>query len=248
MKILSKDNNKRQSGRAIDELREVSIKAGIIKNADGSAIIEFGKNKIIAAVFGPKEVHPKHMMRNDRAIIKCRYHMMPFSTDTRKNPSLSRREIEISKVIREAIEPAVIMEDYPRTAIDVYVEILQSDGGSRCAAINAASVALADAGINMRDLITACAAGKADGKIILDVDDIEDKTGEADMPISILPNLGTITLFQLDGCLSEEEFKQALDLATNGCKKLYELQKNALMNKYFNNERNKSSWRNSKDF
>ena len=239
MKILSKDNNKRQSGRAIDELREVSIKAGIIKNADGSAIIEFGKNKIIAAVFGPKEVHPKHMMRNDRAIIKCRYHMMPFSTDTRKNPSLSRREIEISKVIREAIEPAVIMEDYPRTAIDVYVEILQSDGGSRCAAINAASVALADAGINMRDLITACAAGKADGKIILDVDDIEDKTGEADMPISILPNLGTITLFQLDGCLSEEEFKQALDLATNGCKKLYELQKNALMNKYFNNERNK---------
>lgn len=239
MKIMSKNNYIRTNGRAADELRKVSIKAGIIKNADGSAIIEFGKNKIIAAVFGPKEVHPKHMMRNDQAIIKCRYHMMPFSTDTRKNPSLSRREIEISKVIREAIQPAIIMEDYPRTAIEVYIEILQSDGGSRCAAINAASVALADAGINMRDLITACAAGKADGKIILDVDDVEDKTGEADMPLSILPNLGTITLFQLDGCLSEEEFKQALEMATNGCKKLYELQRNALMNKYFNDNKNK---------
>ena len=236
---MSKNNYIRTNGRAADELRKVSIKAGIIKNADGSAIIEFGKNKIIATVFGPKEVHPKHMMRNDQAIIKCRYHMMPFSTDTRKNPSLSRREIEISKVIREAIQPAIIMEDYPRTAIEVYIEILQSDGGSRCAAINAASVALADAGINMRDLITACAAGKADGKIILDVDDVEDKTGEADMPLSILPNLGTITLFQLDGCLSEEEFKQALEMATNGCKKLYELQRNALMNKYFNNNKNK---------
>ena len=236
---MSKNNYIITNGRASDELRKVSIKAGIIKNADGSAIIEFGKNKIIAAVFGPKEVHPKHMMRNDQAIIKCRYHMMPFSTDTRKNPSLSRREIEISKVIREAIQPAIIMEDYPRTAIEVYIEILQSDGGSRCAAINAASVALADAGINMRDLITACAAGKADGKIILDVDDVEDKTGEADMPLSILPNLGTITLFQLDGCLSEEEFKQALEMATNGCKKLYELQRNALMNKYFNNNKNK---------
>ena len=236
---MSKNNYIRTNGRAADELRKVSIKAGIIKNADGSAIIEFGKNKIIAAVFGPKEVHPKHMMRNDQAIIKCRYHMMPFSTDTRKNPSLSRREIEISKVIREAIQPAIIMEEYPRTAIEVYIEILQSDGGSRCAAINAASVALADAGINMRDLITACAAGKADGKIILDVDDVEDKTGEADMPLSILPNLGTITLFQLDGCLSEEEFKQALEMATNGCKKLYELQRNALMNKYFNNNKNK---------
>ena len=236
---MSKNNDIRIDGRAADELRKISIKAGIIKNADGSAIIEFGKNKIIAAVFGPKEVHPKHMMRNDQAIIKCRYHMMPFSTDTRKNPSLSRREIEISKVIREAIQPAIIMEDYPRTAIEVYIEILQSDGGSRCAAINAASVALADAGINMRDLITACAAGKANGKIILDVDDVEDKTGEADMPLSILPNLGTITLFQLDGCLSEEEFKQALEMATNGCKKLYELQRNALMNKYFNNNKNK---------
>ena len=236
---MSKNNYIRTNGRAADELRKVSIKAGIIKNADGSAIIEFGKNKIIAAVFGPKEVHPKHMMRNDQAIIKCRYHMMPFSTDTRKNPSLSRREIEISKVIREAIQPAIIMEDYPRTAIEVYIEILQSDGGSRCAAINAASVALADAGINMRDLITACAAGKADGKIILHVDDVEDKTGEADMPLSILHNLGTITLFQLDGCLSEEEFKQALEMATNGCKKLYELQRNALMNKYFNNNKNK---------
>lgn len=236
---MSKNNNTRLSGRAADELRKISIEVGIIKNADGSAIIEFGKNKIIAAVFGPKEVHPKHMMRNDQAIIKCRYHMMPFSTDTRKNPSLSRREIEISKVIREAIQPAIIMEDYPRTAIEVYVEILQSDGGSRCAAINAASVALADAGINMRDLITACAAGKADGKIILDIDDVEDKTGEADMPIAILPNLDTITLFQLDGCLSEEEFKQALDMATNGCKKLYEIQRNALMNKYFNDNKNK---------
>jgi len=239
VKVMSKNNNTRLSGRAADELRKISIEVGIIKNADGSAIIEFGKNKIIAAVFGPKEVHPKHMMRNDQAIIKCRYHMMPFSTDTRKNPSLSRREIEISKVIREAIQPAIIMEDYPRTAIEVYVEILQSDGGSRCAAINAASVALADAGINMRDLITACAAGKADGKVILDIDDVEDKTGEADMPIAILPNLDTITLFQLDGCLSEEEFKQALDMATNGCKKLYEIQRNALMNKYFNDNKNK---------
>ena len=76
---MSENNIERISGRAPDELRNVSIKAGVIKNADGSALIEFGKNKIIAAVFGPKEVHPKHMMVSNRAIIKCRYHMMPVS-------------------------------------------------------------------------------------------------------------------------------------------------------------------------
>ena len=235
---MSENNIERISGRAPDELRNVSIKAGVIKNADGSALIEFGKNKIIAAVFGPKEVHPKHMMVSNRAIIKCRYHMMPFSTDTRKRHNLSRREIEISKVIREAVQPAILMENYPRTAIEIYVEILQSDGGSRCAAINAVSTALADAGINMRDLIAACAAGKANGQVVLDVDDQEDKTGEADMPIAMLPNMDLITLFQLDGNLSKEEFDKALELAKIGCNKLYNLQKDALSEKYFN-ENNK---------
>ena len=131
------------------------------------------------------------------------------------------------------MEPAIIMEDYPRTAIEIYMEILQSDGGSRCAAINAASTALADAGINMRDLVTACAAGKVNGQVVLDVDDTEDKTGEADMPIALLPNLGLVTLFQLDGNLSEDELNKAFELANIGCNKLYELQRNALTKKYF---------------
>ena len=51
----------RSDGRVIDELRDVKIEVGVINNADGSALIEFGKNKIIAAVYGPREVHPKHM-------------------------------------------------------------------------------------------------------------------------------------------------------------------------------------------
>ncbi|HUK80819.1 MAG TPA: exosome complex exonuclease Rrp41, partial [Nitrososphaerales archaeon] len=152
-------DGKRLDGRNWDDLRPVSLQVGIMKNADGSAYIEWGKNKIMAAVYGPKEVHPKHQVLPDRALLRCRYHMAPFSVDERKNPAPSRREIEISKVIREALEPAVIVEDYPRTAIEVWVEVLQSDGGSRCAGITAASLALADAGINMRDMVVGCSCG-----------------------------------------------------------------------------------------
>lgn len=97
---LIDESGKRSDGRIINELREVKINVGIIKNADGSALIEFGKNKIIAAVYGPREVHPKHMALSDRCVVRCRYHMSPFSTDTRKSPAPSRRETEISKVIR----------------------------------------------------------------------------------------------------------------------------------------------------
>src|SRR6188472_3487250 len=210
---LVDENGRRTDGRTADELREVKITVGVVKNADGSAFIEFGKNKIITAVYGPREVHPKHMALPDRCVLRCRYHMSPFSTDTRKNPAPSRREVEISKVMREALEPALMLEDCPRAAIDVYVEVLQSDGGSRCAGIAAASVALADAGINMRDLVAACAAGKVDEKIVLDINDTEDKEGGADMPVAYLPRLDQVTLLQLDGNLSPEQFNECLDKA-----------------------------------
>jgi exosome complex component RRP41 len=233
---LIDENGKRTDGRGIDDLREVKITVGTVKNADGSAFIEFGKNKILAAVYGPREVHPKHMAQSDRCVLRCRYHMSPFSTDTRKSPAPSRREIEISKVMREALEPAVMLEDYPRAAIDVFVEVLQSDGGSRCAGITAASVALADAGINMRDLVAACAAGKVDEKIVLDINDTEDKEGGADMPVAYMPRLEQVTLLQLDGNLTPDQFNECIDKAVGGCKMVYEIQKQALMRKYFGNE------------
>ena len=102
------------------------IKAGGLKNADGSAYIEFGDNKILVGVFGPRDVHPKHMSDTDTGILRVRYHMEPFSVGERKNPAPSRREIEISKVIKEALEPAVMLEKFPRTAVDVFIEVLAS--------------------------------------------------------------------------------------------------------------------------
>jgi exosome complex component RRP41 len=222
----------RLDGRKPNELRPIKIEVGALSNADGSAYIEQGKNKILAAIYGPKEVHPKHLALPDRMILRCRYHMAPFSVQERKSPAPSRREIELSKVIREALEPAIFLEYYPRTAIDVFVEVLQADGGTRCASITAASLALADAGIPMKDLVAACAAGKVDDTIVLDLMDTEDKIGTADVPVALMPNLNAITLLQMDGILSLEEFEKAVNLALEGCRKIYAMQKEALRAKY----------------
>jgi exosome complex component RRP41 len=222
----------RVDGRKIDELRPVKMEVGILPNADGSAYLEQGRNKILVGVYGPKEAHPRHIAQQDRAVIQCRYHMAPFSVDERKSPAPSRRDVELSKVIREALEPAVFLEYYPRTSIQVYIEVLQADGGTRCAGITTAALALADAGIPMKDLVVACAAGKADGKIILDLMDTEDKVGEADVPVAYMPNLNAITLLQMDGNLSIDEFGTAVNMALEGCKKLYAIQKEALKSKY----------------
>ncbi len=233
--VLLDENGIRCDGRKIDEPRKITIKAGVLKNADGSAYVEFGENKILAGVFGPRDVHPKHMSSTDTGILRCRYHMEPFSVGERKNPAPSRREIEISKVIKEALEPAVILDKFPRTVVDVFLEVLQADGGTRCAALDAASVALADAGIPMRDMVSACAAGKVADTIVLDVNNEEDQAGQADMPIGYMPNLNKITLLQLDGVLSQEEFKKCIETGVNGCKLVYDLQKKALTDKYFGN-------------
>ncbi len=222
----------RLDGRKLEELRSIKIQVGILPNADGSAYIQQGKNKILAGVYGPREMHPKHLALPDRTVLRCRYHMAPFSVQERKSPAPSRRDIELSKVIREALEPSIFLEYYPRTGIDVFVEILQADGGTRCASITAASLALADAGIPMRDLVVACAAGKADDTIVLDLMDTEDKKGGADVPVALMPNLNAITLLQMDGILTFEEFEKAVNLALKGCRKIYTMQKEALKAKY----------------
>jgi len=222
----------RLDGRKADELRPVKLEVGILPNADGSAYIEHGKNKILVGVFGPREMHPKHLSLSDRMVLRCRYHMAPFSVQERKSPAPSRREVELSKVIRESLEPSVFVDLYPRTGIDVFIEVLQADGGTRCAAITAASLAIADAGIPMRDLVVACAAGKIDDTVVLDLMDTEDKVGVADVPVAFMPNLNAITLLQMDGVLTPEEFEDAFNMAVEGCKKIYAMQKDTLRNKY----------------
>ncbi|MGB9978291.1 exosome complex exonuclease Rrp41 [Methanobacterium sp.] len=231
--ILTNNNdNLRADGRAFDELRPLKIEAGILEKADGSAYLEIGGNKILAAVYGPRELHVRRIMRPDMAVIRCRYNMAPFSVGERKRPGPDRRSVEISKITADALRPAIFLEKFPRSTIDVFIEILEAEGGTRCAGITAASVALADAGIPMKDLVVSCAAGKADGNVILDLSEDEDKEGEADLPIAIMPRSGEVTLLQMDGHMTPDEFDKALDLAIEGCKQISEAQKNAIKNRY----------------
>jgi exosome complex component RRP41 len=225
-------DGKRLDGREPDELRPLKIEAGVLKRADGSAYVEMGKNKVLAAVYGPRELHPRHLQQPDTAILRCRYNMAPFSVDDRKRPGPDRRSVEISKVIREAFEPVVFTKLYPRSGIDVFIEILQADAGTRTAGINAAAVALADAGVPMRDLVSSVAVGKVDDTIVLDLTKDEDNYGTTDMPIAMLPRKKVITLLQMDGHLTSEEFERAIEMAMKGCEQIYEAQKQALKTKY----------------
>ena len=224
---------KRQDGRKIDELRPVKIKCGVVPRAEGSAYLEWGQNKVIAAVYGPRECLPKHTASPYKAVVKFTYRMASFSVPDRKNPKPGRREIEISKVCGEALERVIFTERFPNTQINVSVQIIDSNAGSRIAALTAASVALADAGIPMRDMVCGTSVGKAGGKMIVDLDKNEEDAPDAvDIPIAVMPNSGEIVLLQLDGVLSKKEWEEGYKLAVEAIKKVYEVQKAALKEKY----------------
>jgi len=232
-------DGRRLDGRGFDELRPIKIEAGFLNRADGSCYLEMGGNKVVAAVYGPREVHPKHLEDPSKAIIRYRYSMAPFSVEERKRPGPDRRSIEISKVSREALEPVIMKELFPRSAIDIFVEVLQADAGSRTACLNAASVALIDAGVPMRGIVTSVAVAKVDGVLVLDPMKEEDNYGEADIPFAFLIRNGkieSITLLQMDGKVTREELKIALEMAKKGAMQIYQLQREAVLKKYIREE------------
>ncbi|VVB56722.1 Exosome complex component Rrp41 [uncultured archaeon] len=230
---LLREDGQRLDGRSLEDLRPISIEARVLNDADGSSLVIWGKNKILCGVYGPRECIPRHDESPYRAVLRCRYNMAPFcSLEEHGRSGPSRRSQELSKVITECFENVVIAESYPKSAIDVYIDVLQSDGGTRCASATAVSVALADAGIPMKDMVAAVAVGKVEGKLALDLSKEEDNWGESDNPIAIASRNGEILLYQMDGQLTRDEIDQAMSMAKIGAQKVHQLQVDALRRVY----------------
>ncbi len=227
----SEKSFKRQDGRKFDETREIKAKVGVIPNADGSAMFSFGDTIAFAAVYGPKKMHPQHMQDPSTGVLRYNYNMLSFSVTERIRPGPSRRSQEISKISEWALQPVLIIDKFPGTVVDVHVNIIQANASTRCAGINAAALALAHAGIPMKDMVTSVSIGKLDKNLVVDVskheEDWEEGEGATDIPMSFTGK-GKLTHLQLDGKISTEQLKEAIKLGKKACKEIYEVQKKAL--------------------
>ncbi len=226
---------KRSNDRGFEELRPIEAQVGVIKRADGSAYFKFGNTWAYAAVYGPRNLYPKFLQDPSKGILRCNYNMMPFSSSgERVRPGGSRRSKEISMVTTKALLPVLNLGEYPNSVVDIFIELPETEAGSRCAGINAASMALADAGLLMKDLVTAVSVGRIDDKLVVDLDYTEEDYDGivADIPIAILPNSGKITLLQMDGLASKEQLSKLIEIGKKACEQIYEIQKKALKSKY----------------
>ena len=223
----------RKDGRKNDELRPIKIKLGVVKTANGSCHLEWGKNIVVATVHGPRPIFPKHLADSTKAVIDYRYRMAPFSVSERKSPVPGKRDKEISLVSGFALESVIMTEKFPNTVIDVNALILSADAGTRVAALVASSLACADAGLPMTGLLTAISSGRANGEFILDLTkDDEDAPDAVDTAMAIAMPQKQIALLQMDGFVDKEDWKKIISMGFKGAEKVFELQKKALLEKY----------------
>lgn len=226
------ENGLRQDGRKAGDLRPIEMELGVVPVADGSASIRWGTNYVIASVYGPMEAHPRKIQRQERAVLDVRYNMAPFSTTDRFRPGFNRRSQEISKVTADALESVVQLELFPRSKIRVEIEVICAEAGTRCVGLTAASLALADAGIPMTDMVVSVASGKVNDVVVCDLNKEEDNYGEADLPMGVLPNSGELVFLQMDGDLSPAQFQEAWDYNMDAATEIHKIMKVALIAKY----------------
>ncbi len=210
----------------------MKAKIGVVPRADGSALFAFGDTIAIASVYGPKPLHPQHLQNPEKGVLRVNYDMLSFSVTERKRPGPSRRGQEISKVTEWALAPTLQIENFQNTVVDVHIIVLQANASTRCAGINAASLALAHAGIPMTELTSSISIGKVDDKIVTDLikeeEDYKEGEGSTDIPMAFLSKSGKISLLQLDGKINSKKMKEAIEAGKKACEKVYELQKKTL--------------------
>ena len=234
VKKIESSYKKRTDKRKFDELRPIKAKVGIVPSADGSALYESGKTRAIAVVRGPRILHPQHMQNPTKGLLRVTYQMMSFSVWERIRPGLSRRGQEISKVCEWALSEVIDLEAFPNSVVDVFIQIPQADAGTRVAGLNAASMALAHAGVPMKELVSAIAMGKIDKTVVVDVDkeeeDYKEGEGSTDIPMAFGSRSKRMTLLQLDGKISPSELQDAINVGRDACEKITEIQTKALKN------------------
>jgi exosome complex component RRP41 len=218
-------SNLRNDGRQPHEVRRMQGELGVVPGSVGSAVVHMGLTACVAVVTGPMECARRSEEQADRAMLEVSLQLAPFATAERRvvNSASDRRLIEGGQQIQRALEATVLLQTYPRTRIAIHIVVLSDDGGRICAALNAATLALMDAGLALKDFCCACAAGVAStssSTILVDLNRLEEQGDTAMATVAILPQRGgTMVLAQCsESRLSDfDQLERLLEAAAEGC-------------------------------
>mmetsp|Transcript_27910 Transcript_27910/g.61247 ORF Transcript_27910/g.61247 Transcript_27910/m.61247 type:complete len:235 (+) Transcript_27910:128-832(+) len=218
----------RSDGRGPDEFRSVFINTKVVSQAKGSAYAEFNNTKIMAGVYGPRQGEGRQGFR-DTGRLQCDVRLTTFAAQGLGKQAQSSIEREMSAALHQALSSSVLLDKYPKAVIDVFVMVLESGGSDLAAAVCAASVALADAGIEVWDLVPACQVVKSTGRLLLDPTRAEEVGQEGGVLLALMPSHNQVTQLVLTGTWSPSESQEALALCMGGCMQLRAAMREALL-------------------
>jgi ribonuclease PH len=244
--LLKRDGDRmRVDGRAPDQIRPVKITTGYLKHAEGSCLIEVGDTRVVCSVSLEDRV-PPFLKGKGEGWVTAEYGMLPRATSTRSQRETSKggpsgRTHEIQRLIGRSLRAVVDMKALGEKTIWVDCDVIQADGGTRCASITGAFVALVEAFRTLRrqgtlaeipitDYVAAVSVGKVGDGILLDLNYQEDSAAQVDMNIV---KTGRGRFIEVQGTaegapFSEDEMKELMAAADRGIHALVALQRKTL--------------------
>jgi len=243
--VSAADTTARTDGRAPDELRPVNVLPGFVRTATGSALIEAGGTRVICTATVEDEI-PRWLQGSGRGWTTAEYGMLPASTGERKRRDVAKgrpdgRTVEIQRLIGRSLRGVVDFEALGERTVWIDCDVLEADGGTRCAAITGGYVALelalrrvvADGGLERLPLIGSVAAvscGVVDGRALLDLDYSEDSRAEVDANVVMTGDGGLVEVQATAERtpLSRASLDELLALAAAGVERLRAVQEAAV--------------------
>eukprot|EP00761_Pharyngomonas_kirbyi_P007307 gb/GECH01007317.1/.p1 GENE.gb/GECH01007317.1/~~gb/GECH01007317.1/.p1 ORF type:complete len:257 (+),score=56.38 gb/GECH01007317.1/:1-771(+) len=220
-------NDKRKS----HQFRDTFTETGVTSAARGSAYIEMDNTKVICSVYGPRQIMNEF---TEQGRLTCEIRFATFSQSQRRNRIHHKNreeEKQFAIAMREALETSVCLDKFPKSSVDIYAMVLEADGGVLSSAITCASLALADAGIEMYDMIAACSASYLQSRVVVDPTAIEEKYGVGGIVCSYMPSQNAVTQLTQSGEMSYEHVVEAIELCIDGCTKIHQKMRTCLLKK-----------------
>ncbi|XP_043206488.1 exosome complex component MTR3-like isoform X2 [Amphibalanus amphitrite] len=218
---------------------EHDVRLGTTLHAQGSCYLELGATKVSAAVYGPREVARRSEFSTSGQL-SCELRFAPFAGRRRRGHLPDDQQRELSQTLRTAVEPAVCLHEFPKSSVDVFVHVLQDDGGALAAAITAAGAALADANVPMYDLVTAAALRHSGGADLMDPDggdpappaDPEPDGGQfSHVTVGYLTQLQQVSCLYSEGLVSAAALNSSVRSLVTACQQLYVVVREKLLKK-----------------
>lgn len=206
----------RFDGRRSKELRRIACKTSIFSQADGSSFLKQGNTQCIVTVYGPKEHGKRSVSLHDKATLNVNMQIAAFSSGIRKQQLRhDKKLLEAANSIKQVFQKVIHTSSFPRSEIEISIQLLQIDGGILHTAINATTLALIDAGIPMTDFVCSCSAGVFNDESILDLNHIEENAEVPTLTVALMPKTNKVVLVGLESRIHMEHLDNVLEVCSS---------------------------------